>query len=127
MKNFVVIFLLCIYGFSSPGMTLHLHYCCGKIDKVDIEPVKKHDCDAPKHMATKGCCDNKQVDLKIKDDYQKDAELKSLDKPATERDFNYIRFQIPVLAQDVVTGFTDSSPPFYNSSAIRQLYCIYRI
>ena len=110
------------------GMTLHFHYCCGKIDKVDVVAVKKEDCGSPKHVDKKDCCDNKQLELKIKDDQQKDAESKSLDKPAlSENDLNTTDLSVPFLTEVPVTGFTDTSPPLFSSKALLQLYCIYRI
>jgi hypothetical protein len=69
MKKFLVILLLMVYGASSSGMTLHLHYCCGKLDKIDFTPAQAKPCgtDIKDHeMGSKSCCDNKQVSLQVK-------------------------------------------------------------
>ena len=65
MKKILVIALLLTYGLSSSGMTLHLHYCCGKLDKVDFTPVPSK-CGKTHKMGTKPCCDNKEVTFKVK-------------------------------------------------------------
>jgi hypothetical protein len=70
MKKLIVILLLLGYGLSSFGMTLHVHYCCGRIDKIDITPVKSDKCPVDKKTTKKGCCDDRQVELKIKTDYK---------------------------------------------------------
>lgn len=68
MKKLLVILLLIMYGTSSFGMTIHFHYCCGKLKKIDLTPPKESDCKAVSThmMGAKRCCDNKQVELKIK-------------------------------------------------------------
>ena len=35
---------LILYGVSSPGATLYVRYCCGKIDKIDFSGSKKDHC-----------------------------------------------------------------------------------
>jgi len=56
-----------MYGTSSFGMTVHFHYCCGKLKAVDFQSPKKKDCPAGKmqHMGTKPCCDDTKVDVKL--------------------------------------------------------------
>ncbi len=57
-----------MYGASSYGMTLHFHYCCGKLDKVDFTPAKEKFCGSSSinKIGAEPCCDNKQVEIKIK-------------------------------------------------------------
>jgi hypothetical protein len=59
-----------VYGTSSFGMTLHFHYCCGKLKKIDLTPPEYKKCGSAKHhdMGGKPCCDSKQVSIKIKSD-----------------------------------------------------------
>jgi hypothetical protein len=67
MKKFLVIILLLVYGVSSSGMTLHLHYCCDKLDKIDLSPVK-HSCGGENKISKKSCCDNKELSFNLKAD-----------------------------------------------------------
>lgn len=67
MKKLFVILLLMVYGTASFGATVHFHYCCGKLKSVDFTPPKEKDCGMGKiNMGSKKCCDNKQVELKLK-------------------------------------------------------------
>jgi hypothetical protein len=67
MKKLLVIVLLLVYGVSSSGMTLHLHYCCGKLDQIDLSPVK-HTCGGENKPGKKSCCDNKELNFNLKAD-----------------------------------------------------------
>ena len=68
MKKFTAILLLTIYGLTSVGATIDLHYCSGKLSKVTLvtEP-KKTDCCSEKEMP-KDCCKDKLVRLKQTND-----------------------------------------------------------
>lgn len=66
MKKVFVILLLMVYGVTSSGMTLHFHYCCGKLDRIDLSPVKHKGCGMDHKLGKKSCCDNKAVTLDIK-------------------------------------------------------------
>ena len=63
MKKLLVIVLLLVYGAASSGMTLHLHYCCGKLDKIDLAPVKHKGCGSEHKLGKKSCCDNKELSI----------------------------------------------------------------
>jgi hypothetical protein len=68
MKKLFVIVLLLVYGVASTGATLHFHYCCGKLDKIDLSPVKHKGCGTDHEFGKKSCCDNKEVTLNIGSD-----------------------------------------------------------
>lgn len=57
-----------LYGASSMGMTLHFHYCCGKLKGIDLVAVQHH-CykNKTERVSNKSCCDNKEVSIKIDD------------------------------------------------------------
>jgi hypothetical protein len=125
MKKLLVIMLMLMYGFSSTGMTLHLHYCCGKLDAIDLSPAKENHCGAGHKMSKKSCCDDKQVSLK----------LKSEQSPAK---FLNPVFQLPsikpVQPELLISSPVDSKkmlpevfapPPLKRD--VNNLYCIYRI
>lgn len=70
MKKFLAIALLLLYGAASSGATLQLHYCCGKLDKIALEPPREAYCGKDHTMGSKPCCDTKAVSLKIKAEQQ---------------------------------------------------------
>jgi hypothetical protein len=76
MKKLLVILLLIMYGTSSFGMTVHFHFCCGKLKAVDLTPPKDNHCNSSKsyQIGEKPCCENKQVEIKVsgEQDFAKD-------------------------------------------------------
>lgn len=65
-KKLVIVLLMVVYGVSSSGMTLYIHYCCGKFDKINFSGTENKKCPLVFQASTKGCCDNKKVEIKIK-------------------------------------------------------------
>lgn len=128
MKKLIVILLLLGYGLSSFGMTLHVHYCCGKVDQVKLVPVKDHACGVNKSEKKKGCCDDRQVELKLKADYKNElsawVEFKSFTEAIVVDNF------LPIAA--IVSNRHYSSrqifsPPPGGSVPLYIKHCIYRI
>lgn len=77
-----------VYGLSSTGATVHLHYCCGKLDDVSFSHNAKKGCAADKAVSKKSCCDNKHIELKLKADQEPAAKWlqhhKVFDAPAVQ-------------------------------------------
>ena len=71
MKKCIVILLMLVYGLSSTGMTLQVHYCCGKIKKVDWLSAPEKKCGNEHKMGSLPCCETKQVTIKAGADYFK--------------------------------------------------------
>lgn len=69
MKKLLTLFVILVYGVASAGATLHLHYCCGKLDKISFSAAHNKDC-PKKDGAFKRCCDSKQLEFKIKSDQE---------------------------------------------------------
>jgi hypothetical protein len=68
MKKFFAILVLLMYGFSSTGMTISLHYCCGKLKSIDWALPKHKSCDDKPNMGGKPCCETKLISNKDKSD-----------------------------------------------------------
>jgi hypothetical protein len=68
MKRLFSLILLLVYGVTSFGITLHLHYCCGKLDKLSFVSKAPTACKFENSIHNKGCCNNKDYELKIKAD-----------------------------------------------------------
>ena len=122
MKKLFVLLLLTVYGLSSTGMTLHFHYCCGKLDKIDLAPVVKK-CNGM-HQ-TKPCCDNREVSLKISSEQNLTPAFllshapSEMTAPLPETDFKE-----PVITTKSITEVF-APPPL--PQHLLHLYCIYRI
>lgn len=62
MKKLVVILLFFCYGLSSSGMTITLHYCCGKLDDVSfLAKARNERCGKGSHLKKTSCCKDQQI------------------------------------------------------------------
>lgn len=127
MKKLLVLLLLLSYGLSSFGMTLHIHYCCGKVDNVKLAPVKDHSCGVDKPGKKKACCDDKQVDLKIKADYKNESSAWLKIKSFAEAPVVAHFFQVVAAGSNVFDYRKNYSPPHERSVPLYIQHCIYRI
>jgi hypothetical protein len=74
MKKLIVFILMLVYGLSSMGMSVNLHFCCGKLDDISFSLPKEKSC-AKDHdtIAKKHCCDDKHLEFKLKADQEPTA------------------------------------------------------
>jgi hypothetical protein len=68
MKKLFTILIMLMYGFSSTGMTISLHYCCGKLKSIDWTVPPSKSCSNKQSMAGKPCCETKLISYKDKTD-----------------------------------------------------------
>ncbi len=119
-----------IYGVTSFGMTLHLHYCCGKLDKVSLSSKISAACKFEttgdnKTIHNKSCCDNKEFELKIKADQETSSqqilsfELQPVNTPGYSSRLLYL--------QKAPVNFLYTGPPFLSSIPLFITNCVYRI
>ncbi|HEY6954763.1 MAG TPA: hypothetical protein VI385_05935 [Flavisolibacter sp.] len=126
MKKIVAILFLLAYGLSSTGATLQFHYCCGKLKDIKLSSVPQKDC-GMKHVAPvkKKCCDDKQVELKIKADQKAQQATKfNLWSPSIAKQESTLDVQQPVVSSLIVPEVF-APPPLKDPLYI--LHCVYRI
>jgi len=70
MKKLFIIVLMLVYGLSSSGMTISLHYCCGKLDGVSFTAEKANTCKMGNHVKKSGCCNDKQISSLVSSEQQ---------------------------------------------------------
>lgn len=127
MKKLLVILLLMVYGTASFGATVHFHYCCGKLKKVDFTLPKENSCSSKAHlMGSKPCCDDKQVELKIKSEQAASKVLQSTFhveaiQPIQRAYFVLSPFQNKKLLPEVF------APPPITTNSLFLLNCVFRI
>lgn len=67
-----------LYGFSSTGMSLQFHYCCGKLKTVEVslsQTTSEHKCGMEHKMGSKKCCQTKLL-ISSQDDFYAFSEIK---------------------------------------------------
>lgn len=67
VKKLAILLILLVYGVSSFGISVHFHYCCGKLKDVNIITVA-NSCGMDHKKGDLPCCDDKEVSLQIKSD-----------------------------------------------------------
>ena len=128
MKKLVVILLLIMYGASTYGMTLHFHYCCGKLKNIDFTSPKNKHCGRGKThtMGSKPCCDNKQVEIKLKGEQTPAKILQALFHSDALKPFHQEYFILsPVESKKLVPEIF--APPPAPSQPLFILNCVFRI
>ena len=125
LKKIVAIALLLVYGLSSSGMTISFHYCCGKLKDIKLSPVTEKPCGMKHGFSKKPCCDDKQIELKLKADQKTEQAAKFIfPAPAlTKQEADIFIFHPFVYSTRVPEIF--APPPLQNPLYI--LHCIYRI
>lgn len=73
MKKYLIILLMLVYGLSTSGMTINLHFCCGKLDDISFSGQNSKGCEMGNHLKKPGCCNDKQVVAKLVSDQQTTA------------------------------------------------------
>jgi hypothetical protein len=125
MKKLFALVMLMVYGLSSTGMTLHFHYCCGKLEKIDLSRAASKKCGTGTEMAGKGCCDNKQLELKLRSGHNPEK---------------FIQNSFPTESPELVRWNLPDSGPYCSKKLLPEvfappplkrdiniLYCTYRI
>jgi hypothetical protein len=71
MKKLFIILIMLVYGLSSSGMSVNLHFCCGKLDDISFSSQKEKGCTKDEDsFSKKRCCDDKHLEFKLKSDQE---------------------------------------------------------
>lgn len=123
MKRVFVIMLMLLYGLTASGMSLQVHFCCGKIAGIDLTPQKG--CGMEHEMGSMPCCETKALEVKNLGAYEPEhlviqgLETPVLIIPASETAI------IPHNQQKQPLRFTMVPPLLHDG--IYQWICVYRI
>jgi len=117
MKKILVIVLLLVYGLSSTGMTLQLHYCCGKLKSVQLAPVQDPGCGNKHKMGSKPCCETKNINSKSKADQDNYRLVYKILNPVTFPLWHHIEPGLSLNAPELqFTPQVFKSPPLQSQS-----------
>lgn len=128
MKKVVVAILLLTYTFAVSGATVELHYCMGKLIAADFDIASSSKCTncgmVLKHK--KGCCDNRQLQIKINNDQQATSfvsfEIQHLGIP-----LSYASYTSPFQGINDVYQPLMNGPPAENHLPVYISNCTFRI
>lgn len=126
MKKLAVILIMLLYGFTSTGMTLQLHYCCGKLKSVELFATEKKDCGMSHKMGSKPCCETKEFSGNQHSDQL--LQLQAINLMVAPADIPAPVAHTPeiILPQTITHEASDTSPPDA-STPIFIRNCVFRI
>lgn len=70
MKRIAIILFSAYYLLAVSGVTVHFHYCCGKLTAVDLYSPRKNPCPCGEKSAQSGCCKHKVLVSETDDGYK---------------------------------------------------------
>lgn len=128
MKKTCVIFLSVLYFLVASGFTMNLHYCAGKLKGVSIYKSDKDKCCGNKKKSM-GCCKEKSLAYKIKDNHQSAAKTILPNTPVKQLLANYIilDFTTERPSIDLHTVPDCNAPPFLDPEPVYLLNRNFRI
>lgn len=68
MKRFTAFILVFLFLITNSGMSVTLHWCCGKITAVNMILPNKKPCQCDRKVMNDGCCKDKTTLLKSSTD-----------------------------------------------------------
>ena len=133
MKKIAVIFLLFIYGFSTLGATVHLHYCMNTFVNWSFTQNKNSKCGKCGMKETKqkkGCCKDEKKQVKLKTDHQKASvanyfSFNDFSTPAILP--SYENYNLPLLIKAQYSFKNYRPPPLHYGQSLQVLYCSFLI
>lgn len=70
MRRLVIGFLLLLYLLPSGGVSIRVHYCCGRIENISLFSWQEDECCCSNRAPSKGCCEDRQTVFQFADDQQ---------------------------------------------------------
>jgi len=129
VKKALVTILLVTYAFASSGVSVDLHYCMGKLIGLELDYSAKSGCSncGMSTKAQEGCCDNKQIQVKVDKEQQ-----------VTYNNISLFNHQIAIAPEyPIIDGFLHSStiiahpsihgPPLITHIPVYLFNCTFRI
>ena len=99
MKRALALMILLVYGLSSTGMTIHFHYCCGKLDKIDFSAIKEKSCSSHAQIKKTSCCEDKQLELKQKSVQNSEKLVTTYFQPTALKTFQFVALSSNVIVE----------------------------
>ena len=130
MKKLVAIFLLLIYGITTVGATVHMHYCMNKLVGSSLYQGKDANCGkcGMKKSATKGCCKDEDTFIQLKKEHNQISDAVCFLGYNCQVVLTPIFFYNQCINNLTTSAvYTFHSPPNKQEQKLYILHCIYRI
>ncbi|WP_462267087.1 HYC_CC_PP family protein [Mucilaginibacter sp.] len=110
MKRAAILLIALLYLGTVMGVGLNFHYCFGRVSSVKLYESQP-DCKLLKRTKKPGCCQSKQLNVKVKDSHEQVKEGVKLYSPVAQRPAtHYAGLQLAVSGINI-SGYTYRGPP----------------
>lgn len=115
-----------LFGISSSGATVQLHYCCGKLKSISFGSIAEKDCGMQGKMGSKPCCETKSVSAKEQsNDHEVYTIALGVKAPVEPLVLEQVAPELFIAEEPVNTPVIQSSPPLIKDISL--LNCVFRI
>ena len=126
MKRLLTFIVTIIYFCISSGFVMNVHYCMGKISKVNVEIVPSKTC-CCSTKETKSCCKTESKFVKLADTHQATYADVSIISPYHIVPVSYAINNANVVSINSELVRNSHSPPLLSPQPIYILNCVFRI
>jgi hypothetical protein len=127
MKKLFLAILTFIYMGVSSGIAMDVHYCMGKVLKVDLYAKDNGKCDKCKINEKKSCCGEKHKFYKLSNAHQNVNNNLSFSPVLTAIVIPYHLYSMQYVAAISCKAVANNSPPIYAGPSACILNCTFRI
>jgi len=120
----LIILLMLVYGVSSTGATVQLHYCCGKLKSIKLGSAPVKNCGMQHKMGSKPCCETKEI--KAGSSEQQVYTVTLGEKTVAEAPVAHPLFPEATIFTTVNQTEADYSPPLITASRCI-IHCVFRV
>ena len=127
MKRLSIILFSAYYLLAVSGVTVHYHYCCGKLTSMDLYSPRKNPCPCGEKSEKSGCCEHEVLVSKTDDGYKPD--LATLGQPVLPE---FLATSVPAIDLFLFPDFPAESSPksflsYWRSCPKVPLYLLYLV
>lgn len=118
MRRFLLAIAVFVYGLTSLGWVLDIHYCMGKVDAVHLFEKEKSSCGTCGMSAeeSEGCCHDEAALVMLIQDQKPPVTLKfNLESPVLYLPPVVALLSKPVLLQPSVFAQPENAPPGFSN------------
>lgn len=132
MKKVLTLLLLLLYVGTSTGATFHMHYCMGKLVKIELWHGDKKKCSHCETDLSKGCpkkcCKDEHKTVKLEKDQKVTAPaLHFLQMPVADVPVSYVQLPPAKIVRLATAHPVSHAPPYSSKVQPYILHCIFRV
>lgn len=118
--------MILLFGLSSSGATIQLHYCCGKLESISFGSVQAAECGMEMEMESGPCCETQSLSSGAEDQEHQYFTLTPGSAAPAELSPAYTAFKPRVAPVNIhrEPAITGTPPP---QADILIKYCVFRI